>query len=298
MTEQDKIAVVIVTFNRSAKLSRVLDQVINQNTELTTIYVIDNASTDDTAQVVSDKKSSLIQYIKLDKNIGGAGGFYEGLKSAYEDEHDYFWVMDDDCYPEPDALNILYQSINTFEEKYTFKPSFACSNVRWVNNDLCEMNTPNPVWDWPRFYSPELPVSLVGSCSFVSVLIPAWAVAKHGYPIKEYFIWYDDAEYTQRIAGSYPGIFCPTSIVIHDTPENKGVNYSLITSSNLWKFKYGARNEASYKFETGGLFSWVSFLRRVKTEMGYGNVSIKHKLAIYKAAISGLRFRPARKSAG
>ena len=27
---------------------------------------------------------------------------------------------------------------------------FACSVVRWTDGDLCEMNNPEPTWDWSR----------------------------------------------------------------------------------------------------------------------------------------------------
>lgn len=286
------IAAIVVTYNRADKLSKVLDSILAQSTIPDAILVIDNASTDHTTDVIKSKQSALIKHIILPENIGGAGGFHAGLKTAFTDNYDYFWVMDDDGYPEPGALATLKFSIEEFEARHTWRPSFACSSVRWIDNDLCEMNTPNPVWDWPRFYKDDLPVFLVGSCSFVSVLIPRWAVEKHGLPYKEYFIWYDDAEYTQRLSRSYPGIFCPRSIIIHDTPENKGVNYSLVRPDNVWKFKYGARNEASFRYHTEGKFSLFMFLKRIKREMRQGKVSSKLKWKIYRSALSGIKFNP------
>lgn len=294
MTDHKKtIAAVIVTYNRADKLSKVLDAVLAQNVLPDRVYVVDNASTDHTAEIIRAKASGLIEHMVLPTNIGGAGGFHAGIKAAYAGGHDYFWVMDDDGYPAEDALKVLRDSLESFAVRHKHQPSFACSSVRWIDNDLCEMNTPNPVWDWPRFYSPDLPVFLVGSCSFVSVLIPAWAVKIHGLPIKDYFIWYDDAEYTQRIAQSYPGLFCPQSIVIHDTPENKGVNYGFVNQASLWKFRYGARNEASFRYHYRGKVSFLSFLRRIRGEMNAAGVPGHLKREIYKAAFSGIRFNPA-----
>lgn len=285
-------AAVIVTFNRSAKLAKVIDAVMNQSVRPDVILVIDNASTDDTAEMVAAKADDTLRYVRLPENVGGAGGFHAGMKLAYELSADFMWVMDDDAYPEPDALKILLTSIADFEEKFHWRPSFACSAVKWTDQSLCEMNTPMPVWDWPRFYSSQSPYLLVKSCSFVSVLIPRWAVEKHGLPIKEYFIWFDDAEYTQRIAKSYPGIFCPESIAIHDTPENKGVNYSLVNEQNIWKFKYGARNETSFRRREQGLPGVFAFSYHVHRQMAAGNVPRKLRLRIYRAIAQGLTFRP------
>lgn len=287
-------AAVIVTYNRADKLSKVIDGVLQQDKRLDAVFVIDNNSTDDTAAVVASKKSNIIHHLELPENIGGAGGFFEGIKAAYGDGYDFLWIMDDDCYPEPNALSELVGGLQTFEDSHARQPSFACSAVHWTNGDICEMNIPVPVWDWQRFYSNKTPNFLVGSCSFVSVLIPRWAIARHGLPIKEYFIWYDDAEYTQRLAGTYPGIYCPNSKVVHDIPENKGVNFSLVNEENVWKFLYGARNQSSYRWETQGIYGTLSFFRFVHTQMREGQVATRLRLKVFGAVIKGVFFHPQR----
>ncbi|TQS70017.1 glycosyltransferase [Rhodobacteraceae bacterium] len=292
MSVLSQTAAVIVTFNRSGKLSNVLDALARQTRPPEVIYVIDNASTDDTAAVVQAKAMDTLRYVKLPKNIGGAGGFYEGVKLAYAEGANYIWISDDDAYPEPDALERLHHDLTDFEARFQWRPSFACSRVEWIDGSLCEMNTPSPVWDWPRFLRAQTPWTLVDSCSFVSVLIPRWAVREHGLPIKDYFIWFDDAEYTRRIARSYPGIFCPESRVIHDTPENKGVNYSLVTAKSLWKYAYGARNETSYRRRERGMVGVASFAYNVHRDMKAGNVPWPVRRKIYGAILRGMSFRP------
>ncbi|RMH40574.1 MAG: glycosyltransferase [Alphaproteobacteria bacterium] len=286
-------AAVIVTYNRAAKLGRTLDSVLGQTVRPDAIYVIDNASTDDTPRVIAERATEGLHHIRLPENIGGAGGFHEGVKRAYADGHAFMWLMDDDSYPEPEALGTLIAAIRGFETRFGHRPSFACSFVKWVDGTLCEMNTPFPVWDWPRFYSAETPWFLVSSCSFVSALVPRWAVTAHGYPIRDYFIWYDDAEFTQRISRSYPGIFVPESVVIHDIPENKGVNYSLVNEANLWKFRYGARNEASFRWREQGLYGVLVFLRGVMRQMKAGGVPWRLRRQVLAALLRGITFRPA-----
>ena len=65
-------------------------------------------------------------------------------------------------------------------------------------------------------------VLIVESCSFVSVLISREAIEDVGYPIKEFFIWYDDIEYTSRITRKYQGLYTKDSIVLHKTKSNQG----------------------------------------------------------------------------
>ena len=124
-------------------------------------------------------------------------------------------------------------------------------------------------------------------------MIPRWAVREHGLPIADYFIWFDDAEYTRRIARSYPGIFVPESVVIHDTPDNRGVNFGLIDEKSLWKFKYGARNETSFRRREAGLISVLAYTYGVRQQMRDGDVPPGLRRQIYRAILNGLKFRPA-----
>lgn len=294
MIALSKTVAIIVTFNRSAKLMNVLDALDHQTVRPDIILVVDNASTDDTTALVEARAESdqSIRYLRLPKNIGGAGGFHAGMKEAYGMGADYFWISDDDAYPKPDAIEKLRHAITEFETQNVWKPSFACSRVEWTDGSLCEMNTPRTVWDWPRFVEIGAPWALVDSASFVSVLIPRWAVKKHGLPIADYFIWFDDAEYTRRIARSYPGIFVPESVVVHDTPENKGVNYGLINETNLWKFNYGARNETSFRRREQGILGVLIFAHGVHRQMSGAKVLWKYRRQIYASIFKGLTFRP------
>lgn len=294
MPALNKTAAIIVAFNRSAKLLKVLDALDIQTKRPDIILVVDNASTDDTQALMEARArdDGSLRYLRLPKNVGGAGGFHAGLKAAYGMGAHYFWISDDDAYPEPDAIEKLLHAITTFEENHAWRPSFACSRVEWTDGSLCEMNTPRPVWDWPRFVTAAQNWPLVDSASFVSVLIPRWAVSEHGLPIHDYFIWFDDAEYTRRIARSYPGIFVPESVVMHDTPDNRGVNFGMIDEKSLWKFKYGARNETSFRRREGGLISVLAYAYGVRSQMKAAAVPHSLRRQIYGAILKGISFRP------
>ncbi|MGR3198152.1 MAG: glycosyltransferase family 2 protein [Paracoccus sp. (in: a-proteobacteria)] len=295
MSALNQTAAVIVTFNRSAKLMKVLDTLAQQTMRPDVILVVDNASTDDTATLVEAraKQDGTIRHLRLPKNVGGAGGFHAGMKAAYQMGAHYLWVSDDDAYPQPDAIEKLHDALVGFEASTGWRPSFACSRVEWIDGSLCEMNCPRPVWDWARFVRPQTAWALVDSCSFVSAMIPRWAVREHGLPIADYFIWFDDAEYTRRIARSYPGIFVPESVVIHDTPDNRGVNFGLVDEKSLWKFKYGARNETSFRRREAGLISVLAYTYGVRQQMKGAEVPSTLRRQIYGAIMKGLKFRPA-----
>ena len=100
-----KICAVVVTFNRKDLLINCLNAINEQAYKPHTVIIVDNASTDGTKDLVKQTGYYNIllnginyQYLLLPNNQGGAGGFYNGIKTAYESKENFdaVWVMDDD----------------------------------------------------------------------------------------------------------------------------------------------------------------------------------------------------------
>ena len=71
------------------------------------ILVVDNASTDGTKDFIVPHLKVNDVYVNTGANLGGSGGFYYGMKYAYEKGYDWLWIMDDDVLPTPTALGEL-----------------------------------------------------------------------------------------------------------------------------------------------------------------------------------------------
>ncbi|MCX7697952.1 MAG: glycosyltransferase [Candidatus Goldbacteria bacterium] len=78
MKKKEKIAVIVVTYNRKELLRRCINAILKQTYKVDKIIVIDNASTDGTEEMMTKTyyRNKKIDYVRLDKNIGGAGGFH------------------------------------------------------------------------------------------------------------------------------------------------------------------------------------------------------------------------------
>jgi GT2 family glycosyltransferase len=101
--------------------------------------------------------------------------------------------------------------------------------------------------------------------SFVSILVSRSAVEKAGLPIKEFFIWCDDIEFTRRIIeAGYSGALVENSIVLHKTPENYRANIFVDKPVNIWKYEYGLRNELYVRKHHKSISSfWRNVLKRL-----------------------------------
>lgn len=288
------VAAVVVTYNRSELLKRALEAISNQTRLPDHLYVIDNCSTDITPTVLSDfeKLSQVpITSIRLNTNIGGAGGFHKGAVLAYESGYDAIWFMDDDTIAQPRALEALICDLEAFENKTGYAPAFICSTVLWKNDEICEMNIPKPIWDWPRFLNSAPQLALVESCSFVSVLVRRTKIREAGYPIPDFFIWYDDVEFTSRLSRhGYPGLLSLNSRVNHLLPENVGVNFRLMNDKTAWKFFYAIRNEAAVILRDQGTAKFLLHaMGRLRLVLSL-DVSMKKKIRLVQSLISAVHF--------
>lgn len=291
-----KVAAVVVTFNRCELLQRVLDALEAQERALDHLYVIDNASTDDTATVLATRPWQVpTTVLTASVNTGGAGGFTKGIEAAYAGGADLIWLMDDDTLPHPSALGELLDGYAGATQLRGAAPSFACSQVLWTDGSLCEMNTPETTWDWPRPLVAGKNWFDVKSCSFVSCLVSREAVAAVGLPYREYFIWYDDSEYTQRLARWRPGIFVPSSQVDHLLPQNRGVNWGDVNEKTIWKFEYGIRNQISAAWALRRPHLVAELVENIVGQMRGAGVPRHLKLRLAKAAAKGLFFHPAKR---
>src|SRR5258708_30897142 len=103
------VAAVIVTFNRKGLLIECLEAVRGQTRPCERVFIIDNASTDGTPELLADEGllDGSIEYVRLPVNTGSAGGFHEGMRRAYEAGYDWLWLLDDGGRTAPHRLEAL-----------------------------------------------------------------------------------------------------------------------------------------------------------------------------------------------
>lgn len=113
-----RIVAVVVTYNRCELLKECIEA-LRSIEEKIDIMVVDNASTDNTSEIVSKySNDSNFLYYNTGKNIGGAGGFNYGIKRAYKLGYDYIWIMDDDTIVNEDTLQKLVDTANSVQDKF------------------------------------------------------------------------------------------------------------------------------------------------------------------------------------
>ncbi|MDI2034133.1 glycosyltransferase [Paenarthrobacter nitroguajacolicus] len=247
MTSQAVVVAVVVTFNRRELLQTTLEGITGGTQVPDAIVVVDNASTDDTAEFLKDYQGPVpTDVVRLSANVGGAGGFVVGMERAVLDHHaDHVWIMDDDTEPQPAALREALDASEAYRQETGEAPAFIASRVVWTDGRDHPMNRMRPrmgATEDARSAAARIGATQIRSASFVSVLIRAEEIKQHGLPIADYFIWNDDLEYTARISREGTALTTNASVANHhtkvfgDAGADPGPRFYYEVRNKLWVY--------------------------------------------------------------
>lgn len=270
-----KIASIIVTYNRLEKLKTCIKTSLSE--DIDKYIVVDNGSTDGTKDFLKSINDKRLHAIFLEKNVGGAGGFHEGMKLA-SSWKDIDWIVcyDDDAYPAPGVIKDFkdFIKISDFENLAS-----VASAVYLPDGRISEMNRPsyNPFWHVDKFlrtiirgregfhvpyetYNSKKPI-FVDASSFVGFFLKRQIIDKVGLPPKEFFLYGDDITYILRIRkAGYKHLFNPSLKFFHDC-ETLYNNKQIYTP--MWKAYYTYRNGIQMYREAAGIVA-LSFILPLK----------------------------------
>lgn len=291
VNERKQVGVVVVTYNRLNLLKEVIESLRSQTYKDLKIVVVNNGSTDGTLDWLNLQEDVITI---TQENSGGAGGFHTGMKYVAENGYKYCWIMDDDVICEKDALEELLNA-------YTIKNDigFVCSAVRSIDGG--PMNV--PVIDsreskngYPDYYEyVEYQMLKIKLATFVSVLIPTSVIKEMGLPYKEYFIWGDDYEYTERLSQNHYCYMVCRSRVVHKRNMQGILSFKLEKDARRLKnYSYKFRNELyNVKLYSKRYYFYSKYFKLLVmaiSQLLSGNIS-KSKI-IFKSLRSIVSFHP------
>lgn len=292
VSKKKNVVAVVVTYNRKELLKECIDALLKQNYNNCDVLVVDNASTDGTKEYIKELlKNKRVIYKNTGSNLGGAGGFNYGIKEAVNLGCDYVWIMDDDCMVHNDSLDELFSADKKLKGNY----GFLASKVLWKDNNICEMNIQRKTLT-KKVDDFESELTPIVMSSFVSLFISTKKVKEYGLPIKEFFIWTDDWEYTRRISIKNKCYLVNKSIVTHKSVSNIGANIASDTEERLSRYNYLYRNDY-YLYKREGIRGmmylyprlFIHILRVITSKCSNKKKRIK---IILSATKNGKKFKP------
>ncbi|MDB5188989.1 MAG: glycosyl transferase, family 2 [Candidatus Nomurabacteria bacterium] len=286
----EKIAAIVVTFNRKDLLPKCLDGILKQTRPVDHIFLIDNASTDGTKEIVEElyKNNPLISYTILPENSGSAGGFHEGVKAAYEEGMDWIWFLDDDVSPRSNCLEKMLEYSHISKCMHPSKLDVNGEEFLWES--LFDTALGRVTFIPNLSFKNGKDFTFVNVGCFEGMFIHRDIVEKIGFPDKRFFIGGDDTMYGFS-ASLYTNV-----IFIKDAIINKLIPFGTVMKPTA--FYYSLRNQflvkdylKKYELFKPNLFYWyfTLYVLYVCTKHTYRNRSLRIPLYVVKAIIDGNR---------
>ena len=234
MSENPKVAIVIVTWNKKSYVMELLTSLRSINYDNHDIIVVDNASTDDTCQTIREQFPH-VNLIVNSENLGGTGGFNTGLRYVLEKGgYKYTWLLDNDAVVERETLIELVKVMEEDDEV-----GITGSVIMEPDMDMIVELGAFVSWSigtWkPNYRNNRLSamkdmstteVDYVAACSS---LVRNEALYKIGVMDERYFIHWDDIDLALRAKqAGYKVMASPKSKAYHgleDKPINPLISY-------------------------------------------------------------------------
>lgn len=127
----DKVLVIIVTYNANLWIRQCLNSV---DMERYDVFVVDNASMDDTLQILEDYPRAIVR--QMDRNLGFGQANNIGLHYAIENGYDYVLLLNQDAWLLPDTIEQLMDAHQRFPQFWILSPMQMHSKTQSIEKQF------------------------------------------------------------------------------------------------------------------------------------------------------------------
>ncbi len=224
--EEDRIAVVILAWNNCQVTLECLRS-LGEQTKPHRVYVVDNASADDTAAGVAAQFPQA-HLIVNEQNLGFAGGNNVGLRAAFADGADAVLILNNDTTLDPRALMHLSEAAQTHPGSGILTPAilFASPSHRiWAAG--ASLNW----WigrSFPRSYHALYPdiakeIREVAAAIGCAMYITRACFERIGAFDEPLFMYFEDTAYSLRARDAgFSILLVPHAIIYHHVAGSSG----------------------------------------------------------------------------
>ncbi len=259
---QPKVFIIILNYNGGERLRNCLASVFGITYPNFSVVVVDNASTDDSFRQVQKNFPDAIA-IANRQNLGFAGGNNVGITCAMARQADYILLLNQDTEVESDFLEKLIETAENNPKigiisplifwKKTKQVWFSGGKIKWLTMKAINENEMRS----GKYYAS-------GFITGCSMLIKRTVVEKIGPLDDNFFLYYEDADFSCRVRrAGFLTVVEPSSHIYHFETSGPAVGDKLyhLVFSGLRFFE---------KNSSVGVKIWISFyyaLRKLKNRM-------------------------------
>lgn len=268
-----RISAVVLHFGSSDSTSECIDSLLKLKLPRDCVFKIFLVDNDPKHRFKSKKEfSENVSFIVNEKNLGYSEGNNVGIRQALAEESEYVLIINNDAVLDKEALiNLITccspKNVGASVAKIYFEKGYEYHKARYSKSDLGRV-----IWyaggimDWNnlighhkgvdevdngQFDSEEVTQQFTGCC----VLLKSRALRDVGLFDEKYFLYYEDADLSQRLKRSgYTIIYCANALAWHKNAGSSG------SGSPLHDY-YITRNRLLFGFRYASLRTKIALLR-------------------------------------
>ncbi len=289
MASHDRMGIVTVTYNSANVLPAFLHSVMAQTHDQFILFAVDNASKDNTLELLRARNDPRLQIIANPDNRGVAAGNNQGIVAALEAGCTSVMLLNNDTVFDPNLFALLDQELDRN------RAEMVCPKMMYFDE-------PDRIWvaggkfrPWMGYscvhigegkidhgqYDRARMVTYVPTCC---VLIRKDVFARVGLMDERYFVYADDTDFMYRaMKAGVRLLYLPDAKLLHKVGRLTGGDDS------PFSIHYGTRNRIFFEIKHLGILRSLPFLILRQMSWLFATASGKKTLDWYR--IKGKAFR-------
>lgn len=269
------VSIILINYNGREDTIECVNSLLNINYSNFNIVIVDNCSTQEQNFGEELNKTDKVSIIWSNENLGFSGGNNLGIKYCFEHyKPDYYLLINNDTIVHPDFLKHLVSTA-----KQNKNAGLICGkiyynsprNIIWSAGGYIDQKT-----GWTHHYGAdeidigqydeERNVKFATGCL---LLIPRQIISNVGLLDENYFLYFEDVDYSVRVLNKgYDIVYCPDSVIYHkvssSTKQNgKVFTYYFVRNSFIFINKYGCSKLRSY---ISHMFQYIKDILRHRSQ--------------------------------
>lgn len=291
MNSEPRVYIIVLNYRNYTDTIECLESLLRLKYINKEIIVIDNASPNDSnkylKQWVSENKGQPVEFIANNSNLGYAGGNNVGIRRALCDpKMEFVWVLNNDTIVDVNSLSALVKKMNG-------NPNIGvCGSKLIYNWDRNRIQGYGGVYNkWLGAVGTIVDEDKINKIDYVigaSMLIKRKVLESIGLLGEDYFLFFEELDYAQRLKGKYMISCACDSIVYHKEGASIGAKASKPKENSYISDYYTIRNRIlvtkkyfPYCLPTVYLGLFVAIFNRIRRKQ-YDRVKMIVKLMLGK----------------
>lgn len=263
-TKKEKVGIVLVNYNGKIYNENCIESIKKSTHENYNIYVVDNDSKDNSVALLQEKFKDELTIIRNCENLGFSVANNIAIKRALEEECSYILLINNDTIVEESMIQKMLETALINSE------SIVCPKIYYYDDKKIIWSAGGTI-NWYKGlpvqygidekeenqYSTTKKIEFATGCC---ILIPKIVIDKVGMLSDEYFLYYEDTDYSVKVInGGFDIMYSPEAKMYHKVSATTGGNKSRLSIYYMTRNRLIFNKKYNKKYLASNIYFYLTF---------------------------------------